>query len=500
MRGGKSLQEILSVRAVSKFFGAFQALKDVTFGVRPGEVHCLLGENGAGKSTLIKILSGALTPEAGSIQIDGREYAGLTPVRSMELGIATIYQDVELIETLTVSDNIFLGEEISGALGVVRRREQFRRAREIMDRLHIDIDETKLVGDLSQAQKQMLQIVKALKLKARILIMDEPTSSLGVSETRALMDMVRKLKDEGVAIIYISHYLEEIFQIGDRITVLKDGASVATYEVRDVDVATVVKAMVGREASLFYKRDEIVKGEGLLQIRDFTRSGVVDHVSFDVRQGEIFGLGGLVGSGRSELLDLIFGAAKKDGGAILLDGREVRIDSPGDAMRQGFSYITEDRKKLALFMDRPVRENIAIVEGELFGGALVSASREASEVRDMAGKMRIAMFSPEQRVGDLSGGNQQKVVIARWLLSRGKVFLFDEPTKGVDIGAREEIYRLMTDLAKAGHYIIMVSSDMPELLSMSDTIGVMQAGRLKRVFTGDIREEELMNCYLGVVE
>ena len=492
-------QMLLWVEGVSKTYGHHKALDDVWFDLLAGEVHCLVGENGAGKSTLIKVLAGAVQPDCGTLRIGDGRFASLDPHQAMALGVSTIYQDVELIESLTVADNIFLGSERKGRLpGVVDTRAQFDHAREIMDTLNITIDERTLVEDLSAAEKQMLQIVKALHAEAKILIMDEPTSSLGIDETRALMRLVGDLRDRGVGIIYISHYLEEVFEIGDRVTILKDGRSVATHRVSDVDFDTVVRQMVGREASAFYAREPVEIGPTQFEVVDLCCGHVVRDVSFSVRRGEIFGIGGLVGSGRSELAHVIFGAAKRDRGRLLLGGRPIEVHSPRQAMRQGICLITEDRKASALFADRPVRENVVIVLNELFGRWVLNPTREGRIVDEMVDRLDIAISDKNQSVLELSGGNQQKTVIARWLLSDATVFIFDEPTKGVDIGAKQHIYALMVDLARQGKSVIMISSDMPEVISMSDRIGVMSGGRLTHILPAQgVTEEGLIQCFMG---
>ena len=490
---------LLRLEGVTKTYGHNKALDDVCFDLVGGEIHCLVGENGAGKSTLIGILSGAVRPDCGQIHIAGQQFSSLQPRRAMELGIATIYQDVELIESLTVADNMFLGSERTGRIpGVVNARAQFARARQIMDSLSIDIDERALVEDLSAARKQMLQIVKALHDEANILIMDEPTSSLGIAETKALMTLVKSLRARGVGIIYISHYLEEVFEIGDRITILKDGRSVGTHRVGEVDFDTVVKQMVGREASSFFARDPVDIGPARFEVRGFSYKDIVRDVSFSVGRGEVFGIGGLVGSGRSELAQLIFGVARPDQGRLLLDGKPVRTNSPRQAIRQGICLITEDRKASALFEGRPVGENVIAVRNELQPGPILNLRSERRIVDDLVRDLDISVSGKSQAVSELSGGNQQKTVIARWLLSDAAVFIFDEPTKGVDIGAKEHIYALMVDLARKGKSIIMISSDMPELISMSDRIGVMRHGRLTHVLQAEgIKEEWLIQCFMG---
>jgi len=490
---------LLRLEGVTKTYGHNRALDDVCFDLAAGEIHCLVGENGAGKSTLIGMLSGAVRPDSGTIHIAGQQFSSLQPRRAMELGVSTIYQDVELIESLTVADNIFLGSEIPGRIpGVVDSRAQFAKARQIMDALSIDINERALVESLSAARKQMLQIVKAFHAEATILIMDEPTSSLGLAETKALMTLVQDLRARGVGIIYISHYLEEVFEIGDRVTILKDGRSVAAHRVSEVDFDTVVKQMVGREASSFFSREPVETGPTQFEVRNMSYGKIVRDVSFSVGRGEIFGLGGLVGSGRSELAQLIFGVARPDEGCLLLDGRGINVKSPRQAIRQGICLITEDRKVSALFEDRSVGENVIVVRNELQGGPILNLRSEGRIVDDLVRSLDISISAQSQTVSELSGGNQQKTVIARWLLSNAAVFIFDEPTKGVDIGAKEHIYALMVELARRGKSLIMISSDMPELISMSDRIGVMRNGRLTDVLPAEgIAEEKLIQCFIG---
>ena len=492
---------LASIRNATKIYGQHKALNNVTFELAEGEVHCLVGENGAGKSTLTKILSGAITPDSGTIVLDGTERRGLNPRQAIELGVATVYQEPELIESLTVADNIYLGDERPAAFPlVVDTRAQNERARELIRSLRFNLKEDALVEDLSPAQKQMLQIVKARYREAKIIIMDEPTSSLGLEETNSLMDLIRSLKAKGIGIVYISHYLEEIFEIGDRITILKDGESMGVFPRSEIDMDTVIRKMVGRDASLFYAKEEVSPGPVQLELRHLGRRGVVEDVSFQVRAGEIFGLGGLVGSGRSELVNLIFGADRRDSGEILIGGRPVRIRSPHDAVEAGICLVAEDRKKLAMFTPRSVAENMAIVHNERYEPAVLNLAAERRRVRDMARRLSIAVTDQDkQTIAELSGGNQQKAIFGRWLLSDGLIYIFDEPTKGVDVGARTEIFRIMVELAKAGKSIIMVSSDMPELISMSDRIGVMRGGRLTHVLDRrDVTEETLVKFFLGV--
>jgi ribose transport system ATP-binding protein len=490
-------REILAVRGLRKTFGDTVALNNVTFDLHAGEVHCLVGENGAGKSTLIKILSGAERPEKGRIVAFGRGYGRLTPGQSLDLGIATIYQEVELITSLTVADNIFLGHEVRSRLGLVDYRTQNRKARELMDSINVEIPETALVEKLSPAQQQTLQIVKALHINARIMIMDEPTSSLGVEETRALMDLIRRLASQGIGIIYISHYFDEIFEIGDRITVLKDGQVAGTFDVRSTDLGTITRSMIGREPSLFYDRAHIERGDVILTVRHLARRGLFENVSFDLHRGEILGFGGVIGAGRSELMNVIFGADGRTTGEITLNGVAMNPHSPRESIESGVAMLPEDRKALGLFDLRPLLENMAIVYNEA-DGPLLSARREIAAVRAMIARLQIVTAGIWQPVGFLSGGNQQKAILARWLLSNARVFIFDEPTKGVDIGAKQQIYEFMVELAREGKGILMVSSDMPELISVSDRIAVMREGRLvATVRSKDVTEHELIGYFLG---
>ncbi len=494
---------LLQVHGVSKRFGQTEALNDVSLTLHGGEVLCIVGENGAGKSTLIKVLSGAIAPDAGSVQVGEAVYESLTPAEAMELGLATIYQEVELIDSLTVAANIFLGQEPTQRIPfLVDARVQNARAREILDTLHIDINERLLVEQLSAAQKQTLQIVKALHQESSILIMDEPTSSLGLEETRALMGLVRRLRERNLGIIYISHHLEEVFEIGDTVMILKDGRHVGTYPCGEVNSDFVVRKMVGRDASAFFSREPAPIGDVAFRADSVTWNGIVRDVSFDVRKGEVFGIGGLVGSGRSELASILYGAARPDTGRIVLGNRELSLRSPADAIEQGVCLVTEDRHVYGMFPERSIQENVAVVHNEFTPCRVVGTRSEAALADSMIDKLRIATFGRGQSIMNLSGGNQQKVMIARWLLDEYRLYIFDEPTKGVDVGAKQEIYALIVDAARNGKCVIMISSDMPELLSMSDRIGVMREGRMVRVFDNDsdLNEQELIRYFMGEEE
>jgi len=491
-------QLILSLNHITKDFSGTRALDDVSFDLYAGEVHCLVGENGAGKSTLIKILSGAEKPDNGEIIIDDKSYAELTTRQAIDLKIATIYQDVDLVDTLSVADNIFLGAELFNRYGLVDTARQEQIASEIMERLRIRIDPQILVEDLSPAQKQTLQLIKALHRDAKILIMDEPTSSLGREETLALLELVHALAARGIGIIYISHYLQEVSEIGTRISVLKDGRKIRTYDRSDFTIPQLIRDMVGREADLFYKKEPVPLGEPLLRVEEYARGEKVKNVSFSVRRGEIFGIGGMVGSGRTELANLLFGVDKRDRGEVYLAGRKITPRSPREAVGAGICMITEDRQKTGLFGVRPVSENISIIENES-KGLFLNLRREAERVWKEVKQLNIQLSTIEQDADSLSGGNQQKVILSRWLMKGAEIFIFDEPTKGVDIGSKEEIYRLMTELCRQNKGIIMISSDMPELLSMSDRIGIMRNGEMVNIVPAeDASEEKLIQEYLGI--
>lgn len=493
-------EELVLLKDITKVYGTQEVLKSISFDLKKGEVHCLVGENGAGKSTLIKILSGAVTPEAGEIYVHGKRESDLTPRSSIALGISTVYQDAELVDSLTVADNVFLGDErLFKFPPIVNSRKQVLEARKIIDMLQMELPANVMVEELSAAQKQELQIVKALYRNADIIIMDEPTSSLGQEETRALMGIVRSLRKRGMGIIYISHHLEEIFEVGDRVTVLRDGEHMGTFDISEVDMDSIIRKMVGREASSFFSRRPVEIGDTQVRVKDLTQRGVVEGVSFNVRKGEIFGIGGLVGSGRSELVNLIFGAERADGGTIFINGKRVKPRSPDRTIRAGIGLVTEDRKKLGILVGRDIVENIAVVHNEVFKGPFIDRKEESVLTNKMVKELSIVASREDQTMEELSGGNQQKVIIGRWLLDDATLYIFDEPTKGVDIGAKEQIYELLVSLAERGKSIIMVSSDMPELISMSDRIGVMRQGSMVEIVEAKgIEEEELLRLFIGV--
>lgn len=489
------MEKLLELKNICKSFNGVQVLFDVGLELYSGEVLCLVGENGAGKSTLIKILSGAEAPTAGEIELFGRKYSRMQLRQAMDMGIAAIYQDADLVETLTVADNVFLGSEIKRGPAVDHKKQE-EITEQIIKEMGLRLHADRLVSELSPGQRQCVQIVKAVKRNSKIMIMDEPTSSLGREETETLMKLVRKLASEGKGIIYISHFLEEVFALGDRAVVLKDGHSVATRKLSETNSEQLVIDMVGRPASSFYAHEKHELGEGVLEIKGFSRKGLVDDVSFTVRQGEIFGLGGLVGAGRTELMRMVYGCDRKDSGAVILNGKDITPHNPTQAVKNGIYMLFENRKAEAMFECRPVTENIMISSNEK--RELINLRQEEETVMEQVDKLHIKVFGSYQEAGTLSGGNQQKMVLSRWLVDEGQIYIFDEPTKGVDVGAKEEIYKQILRLAKEGKYVIMVSSVLPELISLSDRIGVMREGKLINIVNSeDATESGLLKEFIG---
>lgn len=472
-------------------------LKGVNIDLSEGEVLCFVGENGAGKSTLIKIISGAIQADGGTIKYFGREYGRLHPRQVIDIGVATIYQDIDLVDNLTVADNIFLGQELRNKMGFIDAKEQERQSDELLKRLKLEnIRGKDLLGDLSTAQKQCVQIAKALKNNAKVLILDEPTASLGDKETKLLLELVKNLADQGMGIIYISHFIDELFDIGKTLLILKDGTQVVVRKTAETTPEQVIHDMIGRDADSFYKREYFPAGNRKLRVEHYENKNTVHDVSFEIRSGEVFGMGGLVGAGRTELVRMIYGADPKRRGKLYIDDKEITPVSPKDAIRKGIFMISEDRKGEGLLNLRSVKENITVTHNER--RELINLRKESEIVEDSIQTFGIKTPGQDAEVTSLSGGNQQKAIIARCVLDPGEVYIFDEPTKGVDVGAKEEIYKHILDLAKADKFVIIISSDMPELLSMSDRIGVMHEGKLADILEAkQTTEDELMKKYLG---
>jgi len=479
---------LLEMRGISKHYPGVQALEDVSFGVRAGEVHALVGENGAGKSTLMKILAGAEACDRGEILIDGHPVNIDSPQRAMDLGISIIYQEFNLVPYLSAAENIFLGREPRGVLpGFVHFPRMYQEAQVIIDRLGVRLDVRTPVNRLSVAGQQMVEIAKATSQKARIIAMDEPSATLTDHEMHNLFELIRSLKSQGVGVIYISHRLEEIFEIADRVTVLRDGRWVGTHPVADLDREEIIRMMVGRELREKIPKKIVPIGDPVLEVRHLTRKGVLEDISLTVKRGEVVGLAGLVGAGRTELARAIFGVDPKDSGEIYLEGQQVHFRSPQDAIRHGIGLVTEDRKALGLILGMVVRENISLANlQELSVLSFIQRRREKEITNQLISDLMIKTPSTEQQVQNLSGGNQQKVVLAKWLFTRSKVMIFDEPTRGIDVGSKVEIYQLMNRLAESGVGILMISSELPEILGMSDRILVMHEGKI----AGELSREE----------
>lgn len=479
---------VLEMRGISKSYPGVRALDGVDFEVRAGEVHALVGENGAGKSTLMKILAGAIPMDSGSILMDGRLVHIDSPLTAMSHGIGIIYQEFNLVPYMSAAENIFLGREPKGALpGFIDFAKMNSGAQEVLDRLGVRLSAKTQVSRMSVAQQQMVEIAKTISRKARIIAMDEPSATLTEHELDNLFALIAQLKSEGVGVIYISHRLEEIFQIADRVTVLRDGHLVATKDIADTDRDDIIQMMVGREIKEKIPKRAAELGDKLLEVRGLCREGVLKDISFEVRRGEILGLAGLVGAGRTEVARCIFGADPIDGGEIIFEGEKVTIGSPLDAIKLGIGFVTEDRKLLGLILSMAVRENISLANLDMLSIlGFVDFKKERQAAESYVSELSIKTPSIEQKVENLSGGNQQKVVLAKWLFTNSKVLIFDEPTRGIDVGSKVEIYQLMNRLAAQGVGIIMISSELPEVLGMSDRILVMHEGRI----AGELSREE----------
>ncbi|MDP9573994.1 UNVERIFIED_ORG: ribose transport system ATP-binding protein [Agrobacterium larrymoorei] len=471
---------LLQMRNITKRFGAFHALNGVNLDVYEGEIHALMGENGAGKSTLMKVLSGAHKASSGEVRVDSKPVTILGPAHASALGISIIYQELALSPNLTVAENMLLGRERS-VMGVLNRGAMQRACESVLRDLAVDFDTGDKVASLSLAQRQQVEIAKALLSNCRILVMDEPTTSLSSTECDRLFHLIRRLRDQGLAIIYISHRMSEIYELSDRVTVLRDGSDVGSIERCELSEERLVQMMVGRDLSSFYQKVRNVSytpGLRTLEVKGMSDGRKVRGVSLDLHAGEILGLAGIVGAGRTELARLIYGADRKTDGEVILEGRSLSIRGPLDAIAAGIVYLTEDRKAQGLFLDMSVSKNIniGVLDEDSHGWGILSADKAAERTRAAILDMKIAVASPEVNVGSLSGGNQQKVLLARLLQTDPKVLILDEPTRGVDIGAKSEIYRIIEALAARGTSVLVISSELPELVGMCDRIVVMREG------------------------
>ena len=493
------MKPILQLSDVRKSFGAVRALKGVSFELMPGEVHALLGENGAGKSTLIKVITGAHAPDEGTLTVSDEQLRSLTPSHARALGIACIYQQPALFPDLTVSENIGLRLKKTSPFSLVKRAAQREKAIELLKRVGAEVSPDAEVQELSMPEQQLVEIACALGSGARIVIMDEPTASLTQKEQHLLFGVVRDLRANGVGVVYISHRLEEIFALADRVTVLRDGESVGTHPVKDLTEAAMIKLMVGREVAALYPPAESEPGEVVLSLKNLScAEGGVHGVNLDVRAGEIVGMAGLVGAGRTELARTLFGITPADSGEILLHGKKVTISEPRQAISQGIAYVPEDRRRHGVILEMPIAHNITMaVHPVLFPDTWLRAKRETAVASGFIRDLGIKAFGPEAPGGSLSGGNQQKVSVSRWLATKPKLLILDEPTQGVDVGAKSEIHRIIRELAKEGLAVLMISSDLPEVLGMSDRIAVMREGTVTAVLPGDADAHQVMAAALG---
>ncbi|MFV0491023.1 MAG: sugar ABC transporter ATP-binding protein [Pseudorhodobacter sp.] len=486
----------LQIRNVSKTFGRNRALDNVSLDVRLGEIHSLMGENGAGKSTLMKVLSGAYTPDEGAeILIEGRKVTIADPIVAMQLGIAIIYQELALAPNLTVAENIYLGREI-GRNGMIDREAMVSGSEGALQRLGAGFTARDKVADLSIAERQLVEIARAVHANSRVLIMDEPTTTLSERETARLFTLVRQLRDEGLAIVYISHRMKEVYELSDRVSVLRDGSYAGTLEHKDITPAAVVSMMVGRDLSSFYKKEHDAhgsRGKEILKVRDISDGQRVHPSSFEIHEGEVLGISGLVGAGRTELARLVYGADPRISGAISVDGHEVAIRSPRDALDAGIAYLTEDRKLLGLMMDMSVSENVnlGVIERDARPGGILNPPKARKRTAEAVQAMGIRTSSPDAPVGGLSGGNQQKALLSRLLETQPRVLLLDEPTRGVDIGAKSEIYRLIDQLARDGVGVAVISSELPEIVGICDRVIVMREGHIVGELGGAAGPEEI---------
>ncbi|MBI1176639.1 ATP-binding cassette domain-containing protein [bacterium] len=519
------MKTLLQLTSVTKSFSAVQALRGVSFDLRAGEVHALLGENGAGKSTLIKIITGAHQPDGGTIEIDGRQIAHLTPAVAHQLGIACIYQQPALFPDLTVTENIGIRLEDTRPFACVKWTTRRQHAAELLQRIGADISPDAEVRSLSMPEQQLVEIACAIGAGARIVIMDEPTASLTQQEVGLLFAVVRELRQSGVGVIYISHRLEEIFELADRVTVLRDGETVGTRAVKcrtgfqpvaadshefaqtddrqdacpTLTETELIRLMVGREVSNIYPPAESDAGDVVLSLKNLScAAGGVKNVSLDLRAGEIVGLAGLIGAGRTELARVLFGITPADEGEMLLYGKLVTINSPQDAIAHGIGYVPEDRRRHGVILEMPIAHNVTMaIHRRLFPRIWIRSEAERSLTLEYINNLDVKTSGPAAAAGSLSGGNQQKIALARWLATKPKLLILDEPTQGVDVGAKSEIHKIIRRLAKEGLAVLMISSDLPEIVGMSDRVAVMRSGTIVEILPGGSDSHEVMAAALG---
>ncbi|MCI7061738.1 MAG: sugar ABC transporter ATP-binding protein [Lachnospiraceae bacterium] len=481
----------IEMKGINKAFGSNQVLHDAGFVLGDGEVHALMGENGAGKSTLMKILTGVYKKDAGTITIDGKEVNFKNPQEAEKAGIVFIYQELNVLYDLTVEENLFMGKEITKFFGICDKKAMRAKAQEVMEKMGVNIPVDAVMSDLSVGQQQMVEICKALMVDAKVLIMDEPTAALTERETESLFKVMKSLREKGVSIVYISHRMEEIFELCDRITILRDGSYIGTEKISEIDMDGVVRMMIGREIGERFPKRDVKIGDVVLRVEGLTREGLFHDVSFDVRAGEVLGVAGLMGAGRTEIMRAIFGCIPKDQGNIYIEGQKVRIKNPEQAIKAGIGFITEDRKTEGLLLEKSISDNIEIVNLKTVSQkGVLSRKKEKDLVKKEIEEFHIKCFGPWHECNNLSGGNQQKVVLAKWIATNPKILILDEPTRGVDIGAKKEIYNVINQMAALGVAVVMVSSELPEVLGMSDRIMVVREGEVRGVLDGKAADQE----------
>jgi len=490
---------LLKMDGISKSFPGVQALQDVHLNVRPGTVHALMGENGAGKSTLMKVLIGMYQPDAGTISLGGEAVQIRDPAHALRLGISMIHQELSPVPQMTIAENIYLGREPTNRFGLIDKKRMLADTRALFERWEISLNPRKVMKALSVAQTQMVEIAKAISYESRLIIMDEPTSAISEREVEHLHRMIRSLRESGVAIIYITHKMDEVFRISDEVTVFRDGKHVATLPATELDRHRLITLMVGRELTQMFPKEPAEIGEVVMSVRGLTRKGIVEDITFDLRKGEILGLAGLMGAGRTEVLEGIFGVAPIDAGEVLIHGRKATIKEPSDAIAHGLGLLTEDRKLTGIMGVLSVRDNMTVASLPRFSPAGVLHKRQMDEAcRKQRDALAIKTPTLGQLIKLLSGGNQQKVLVSRWLLTTPEILMIDEPTRGIDVGAKAEIHRLMSTLAGQGKAILMVSSEMPEILGMSDRVLVMHEGKLTGEFSREeATQEKIMRAATG---
>lgn len=481
----------IEMRGIDKAFGGNAVLKNAGFVLDSGEIHALMGENGAGKSTLMKILTGVYTRDAGTVTVDGQEVCYKNPQEAERAGIVFIHQELNILFDLTVEENMFLGKEIHGMFGICDKKAMRQEVQKILNKLGVNIDPGQKMNELSVGQQQMIEIAKALMVDAKVIIMDEPTAALTQSETTILFQVVNSLRKKGVSIVYISHRMEEIFELCDRITILRDGSYIGTKKIKETDMNDIVKMMIGREIGERYPTRSAKIGDVIFEVKDLTCPGIFQDVCFQVHAGEVLGVSGLMGAGRTEIMQAIFGNMPHVSGEIRLNGKQIVNKNPREAMKNGIGFITEDRKVEGLMLEESIQKNISIANlGKISNHGVISKGKEEDLVKRGIEELHIRCFGPWHECNNLSGGNQQKVVFAKWIYTDPKVLILDEPTRGVDIGAKKEIYQIINNLAEKGVAIIMVSSELPEVLGMSDRVMVVREGLVRGILGKENADQE----------